>query len=184
MLRSLPFEHEYIMTEIESFGAELMLHIKRYLDQRLGLIDQSGDNSSVGMQSTAIETFIDPFNVNNDPLSLSLPDAFARVVAVLASASSYDHVVIWVSSHSWEDFYRKLLAAAQQHPAFLDTAVSVQQRFGFNSLPLDIKQKHALIFAEQAYTGLATWLGRYDQVYSAVLIRRYPAGKIPRELLS
>ncbi len=127
------------------------------------------------------ELYLDPFNVNLNPLSLPLPEAFARLTAVLATHASNDHVIVKVSSQSWEDFYRQLLTAAKQYPAFLDTAVNVQQRFGFASSPTLTAPNVALIRAGGGYAAIADWVGRYDQVYSAVLVLRYAAGQLPAE---
>ena len=129
------------------------------------------------------EMYLDPFTVNLNPLSLPLPEAFARLTAVLATHATSEHVIIKVSSHSWEDFYRCLLTAAKLYPEFLDTAQNVQQRFGFASSPALTSPNIAVIHAGEGYAALADWVGRYDQVYSAVLVIRYPAGQLPKEYL-
>lgn len=165
---------------VELLGAELIQHIKAYIDERLG-VDESGGGDSVAMQTYGVETYLDPFIINLSPLSLPLPEAFARIVAVLATHPADDHVIVRVSSHSWEDFYRRLLAAAKQFPDFLDTAVNLQQRFGFVSSPSAELPEISIIPAGAGYAPLGDWVGRYDQVYSAVLVMRYAAGTVPEE---
>lgn len=152
-------------------------------DLRLRLATPTGTdgNGSVTDVVSGTEMFIDPFSVNLIPLSLPLPEAFARLTAVLATHANSDHVIAWVSSHSWEDFYRKLVAAAVRFPDFLHTAVNVQQRFGFASSPAPSPADIAVIPASAGYASIADWVGRYDQVYSAVLVMRFAAGTVPEE---
>lgn len=142
-----------------------------------------GDGGGLVTQSSGVESYIDPFSVNLIPLSLPLPEAFTRVTSVLATHAADDHVVVCVSSHSWEDFYRRLLTASRQFPDFLDTAVNVQQRFGFVSTPVAESAMVSVIRAGESYAQIGNWVGRYDQVYSAVLVMRYAAGTVPTEFL-
>lgn len=142
-----------------------------------------GEGGGFVPQSAGIESYIDPFSANLIPLSLPLPEAFARATAILATHAGDDHVVVRVSSASWEDFYRRLLTAARQFPAFLDTAVNVQQRFGFTSIPSPDLPPVAVIRTGESRALIEDWVVRYDQVYSAVLVLRYAAGTVPEELL-
>lgn len=143
----------------------------------------SDDNTSTTKPS-GMESYIDPFSENLVPLSLPLPEAYTRVMATTALYSLDDHVIVRVSSHSWEDFYKRLLKAALAHPEFLDTAVNVQQRFGFTSSPAPDLPEVAVIRAGESYAPIGDWMGRYDQVYTAVLVMRFAAGTVPEELIS
>ena len=170
------------MTDISVLGAWFSQHIKAYIDERIGAVDtDTGGGGSVVTPVSGVESFLDPFNVNLIPLSLPLPEAFARVVAVLATHPDDDHVIVRVSSHSWEDFYRLLLTASRDFPEFLDTAVNVQQRFGFASSPAPALPEVSVIAAGSGYAALGDWVGRYDQVFSAVLVMRFAAGAVPEE---
>lgn len=176
------------MADTYQLGAGLIQHLKAYIDDRLDGIGSAlpttgADGESVATQISGQEAFLDPFNVNLIPLSLPLPEAFSRVVAAMATHAADDHVIAWVASHSWEDFYRKLLAAAQTYPEFLDTAVNVQQRFGFTSSPSPDSPGVAVILAGDGYAPIGDWVGRYDQMYSAVLVMRFAAGSVPAEYL-
>lgn len=171
------------MTDVSGLGAGLMQHLKAYIDQRFGAVAPStgSDGGNVVTQVFGVESFIDPFNVNLTPLSLPLPEAFSRVVAVLATHPFDDHVIVRVSSFSWEDFYRRLLTASRDFPDFLDTAVNVQQRFGFASSPSADLPEVSVIGAGAGYAPIGDWVGRYDQVFSAVLVLRFAAGTVPEE---
>ena len=147
----------------------------------LGAGHNSIEDTSSPDTVSGTELYLDPFTVNLNPLSLPLPEAFARLTAVLATHATSEHVIIKVSSHSWDDFYRQLLTAAKQYPEFLDTAVNVQQRFGFASSPALTSPSIAVIRAGEGYAAIADWVGRYDQVYSAVLVMRFAAGQMPAE---
>ena len=150
----------------------------------LGTGFDTGGEVATSDPVSGTELYLDPFNVNLSPLSLPLPEAFARLTAVLATHSTSDHVMVWAASHSWEDFYRKLLTAARAYPDFLETATNVQQRFGFASTPSPDVPSVAVVLAGTGYAPLADWVGRYDQVYSAVLVMRFAAGTVPKEFLS
>ena len=163
----------------QQMGAGLIQHLKAYIDGQF--MTPVGDGSSSAPAAVVQASFFDPFNLNLSPLSLPLPMAFSRAVVLLVEAPGDDHVVVRVSSHSWEDFYRRLLSAAKRFPEFLDTAVNVQQRFGFASSPISDLPEISVIPAGTGYAALADWVGRYDQVYSAVLVMRFAAGTVPQE---
>lgn len=140
-----------------------------------------GDTGTGADPVSGTELYLDPFNVNLIPLSLPLPEAFARLSAVLATHADADHVIAWVSSHSWEDFYRRLLSASRKYPEFLETATNVQQRFGFVSSPSVDLPWVVVVAAGAGYAAISDWVGRYDQVFSAVLVMRFSAGTVPEE---
>lgn len=160
-------------------GADLIDHIKAYIDQRLG-IGLGGDGGGVvnELEST-LSIYYDPFNTSTYPIALPLPQAHLKVLGVITQKPDHDHVVIWVATSSWDDFYKKLLTASRSYADFLDTAVNVQERFGFTSMQSTDLPSKITILAGDNYQALSAWANQYDQIYSAVLIRRYVAGTIP-----
>lgn len=171
------------MTDISILGAGLMQHLKAYIDEVLHQSSTGGHDGIPVLPVSGREFYLDPFNAHLTPLSLPLPHAFAQVAAMLATHAEKDHVIVHVASHEWEDFYRKLLTAAREYPVFLDSAVNVQQRFGFASSPALELPSVAVILAGNGYAPINDWLGRYDQVYSAVLVSSYESGKVPQRLI-
>lgn len=175
------------MAEIDQYGMMLMTHVKAYIDERLGVPDDSDDagTDSSATQTTGFESFFDPFSVNLSPLSLSLPEAFNRVVAVLSKQPDRDFVIVRVSDAGWEGFYRKLLQLSQDYPEFLATATNIQERFQFVSAPDNQYQADiSVIRAGDNYSVIGDWVGQYDQVYTAVLVMQFEAGQVPEVFTS
>lgn len=140
-----------------------------------------GGTDSAGLFNSAFTIYFDPFNQNLNPLTLPLPVAYARVLSAVDPTA--DHVIVRVSDGGWEGFCRALLSAGATFPEFLDTAVNVQQRFGFASSPAPALAEVSVILAGESYAPIGDWVGRYDQVYTAVLVMRYAAGTVPTEFL-
>ena len=141
-------------------------------------------DDSAGRYGAGLTVYRDMFTQNMTPLALPLPSAYALTVAVLDAAHDHDHVVISVSSHDWAVFYSELLTAGARFNEFFDTARNVQQRFGFASSPAHDLPEVSVIRAGESYAPIGDWVGRYDQVYTSVLVMRFAAGTVPEDLLS
>lgn len=182
------------MSEInkEVLGAGLMQHIKAYIDDKIEsrIVDYGYTDTTETDSSTKDTTpigqvfFVDPFEANKSPLSLSLPEAFQSISPTLAASADRDVVVMAVSASSWDVFYARLLTASMLRAEFLETATRVQERFAFNVPPdADYEIESVIIPAQSSSGGLSHWFSQHDQVYSSVLVLTYPTGKIPETFL-
>lgn len=165
-------------------------HLKAYIDQQINSRfngDPAGntDDSTSSTDSLTAGTvfFVDPFEMNAEPLSLSLPTAFTQISPTLAANADKDIIVIAVASGSWEAFYAKLLAASMIRPEFLETATKVQERFALNIPPeTGYTPETLLIAAGTSAAPLQHWLARHDLVYASVLLLTFAPGGVPDEL--
>ena len=123
------------------------------------------------------KTFFDPFNTPQPVLSLPLPIAFNHISAALSTHYLYDHLIILISDNSLEGFYKKALSASKDYPDFFNTAVNLQQRYGFASSPA-LSYKKIIIRAGEGIGAIADWINSYDQVYSVVLLLRFESGQL------
>lgn len=196
-LSEMDVDVDYVTLRFDSQTRELGLTYSDNLKTVLGLGSNhytlvspstagGGDGSSGGTlegYDDATSTFFDPFNQNLDPLSLPLPTAYTLVAHTVMASS--DAVVVAVHDQDWHGFYRKLLTAGKRFPVFFETATTVRQRFGFTDSPdLLLTPTAVVIRSGNGFDAMAGWLGRYDQVYSAVLVLQYAAGSVPEEFLS
>lgn len=143
--------------------------------------DTTGDDSAT-RYGAAMSFYRDMFTENRQPLALPLPDAYALVSQMIDPDS--DTVIVIVSSGDWLDFLRKLRTAAERFAEFSNTATNVEQRFGVVSFPAPDLPEVSVIRAGEGYAALADWVGRYDLVYTAVLVMRFAAGTVPTEFLT
>lgn len=191
-LSAMDIDVDYVTLRFDSQTHELGLTYSDALKTSLGLADNhytlvapagggGGGNATTGTGTLSL--YFDPFNTPVIPLSLPLPEAYLRVSEAVAQYQTHDHVIVWVSATGWDQFYSSLLAAGARFPDFAVTAQNVQQRFGFVSSPAPDLPEVSVIRAGESYTALADWIGRYDQVFSAVLVMRFAAGAVPGEYL-
>lgn len=174
-------------------GAGLIQHLKAYIDQEIDLklvpwntdttTETDGSTSTIATHAGDV-FFIDPFSVNNSPLSLSLPAAFQHISPTLAANADSDIVIVTVVARSWDVFYSRLLSAAIDHAEFLETATRVQERIGLSMPPeAGYLPETVVIPANSSSSALSHWLTQHDQVYSSVLVTSYPMGELPEALL-
>ena len=146
--------------------------------------DVGGGDSAASAALGTASYYLDPFNFSTPTLSCPLPEAFLWAAELIGAVPDHDHVVVKVSSMGWDGFYAATQQAGQRFADFAATAVNIRQRFGFASFPGQPAPEISVIPAGAGYAQLADWVGRYDQVYSAVLVIRFTAGTVPKEFLS
>lgn len=191
-LSAMDIDVDYVTLRFDTQTHELGLTYSDALKTSLGLADNhytlvapnsnrdgSGGNASSGTSSLSL--YFDPFNTPITPLSLPLPEAYLRVAEAVAQHPTHDHVIVWVAATGWDNFYAECLTAGVRFPDFAVTAQNVQQRFGFASSPAPVLPEVSVIYAGSGYAALGDWVGRYDQVFSAVLVMRFAAGTVPEE---
>jgi len=174
--------------DLDEFGALFGTHIKAYIHteiKKISTIDNllAINDASIPVEDTALSSplpssrfYFDPFYINNEPLSLSLPDLLTQLSALFERYPDSNIDILYVSASSWELFYRRLLKASTTVPEFLETSLNVQQRFAFNLDPDPSYQHQAfkmLAGTERDFAQLEQLATRYDQVYSAALILQY-----------
>lgn len=123
--------------------------------------------------------YCDPFTAGQSPLALPLPDALNWVFNQLNVLN--DFVIVRVSAATWTAFGNGLQTVSERFPVFKAAAQNVKSRFGVDSSAPYIFEINHLRAGDRA--GLADWVGRYDQVYSAVLLLRFTSGQTPQEFL-